>query len=415
MFGFLPEHMQPTQQHKSFLKALQVTETQPGPLLHDINVLLEMLQVAPLDLTATYRLSRTQLEAINERLHHPIQVALKRPQQKSYPAILGLYLLLRASGLTQVDETGIKPRMLINEAIYEQWQNLKLVERFGHLLETWLLRAHSDVVGAGRSSGVFSFPRNVEKMVRFYKDIPAEGLQVAGNRNVEELLYIAPEWHNLGLMLEFGMVRVEDSEPEAGKGWNIQRIYRTDVGDAILPVLVSDFFSDLDYLFELEDKGATIGALQPTLQPYFPEWQQTLTIKQDEFQEGTFTFKVSLGKVWRRIEIGAQHSLDALASTILNAFAFDNDHLYLFTYRNQFGAAEEVFHPYMDEPPFTSEVRVGEVPLSEGQSMTFLFDFGDNWEFKVQLEQIDPTRIEKVLRVIEEHGEPPEQYPNIDW
>lgn len=417
MFEHLPEHMQVTQQHRSFLKTLEITETQPGPVLHDIGVLLEMMQTAPLDLTATYRLSRTQLDDINERLHQPIQVALKRPQQKSYPPILGLYLLLRASGLTQVDETGKRPKMFIVKNVYEQWQDLNLVERFGHLLETWLLRGHLEMVGAGDSSILPRIlPRNLEHIIRFYADIPEDGLRVAGDRNVEEWLYMDPEWHNLGLMLEFGWIRVEDSEPEPGAGWKIERIYRTDVGDAMIAMLISDFFSDLDSLFKLSDSnGTTFGVFQSTFKLYFPEWNQTLTLEQEAFQEGTFTFKVSLGKVWRRIEIGAQNTLEELAWAILSAFKFDRDHLYEFTYRDRFGATERVSHPYMDTPPFTSEVLVGDVPLSKGQSMTFLFDFGDNWKFHVKLEQIDLMHTEKDVRVIEEHGDPPEQYPNLGW
>lgn len=417
LFGHSSDHLQVTSQYKAFLKTLKITQIQPGPILHDIDVFLDMLQTAPLKLTATHRLSQPQLETINEQLYQPIQVALKRPQQKSYPPILGLYLLLRASGLTYVDETGKQPELLINEAVYQQWQTLNLIERFGHLLETWLLRAHIDIVGEGYSSTLFSFPRNFEYMIMFYKRIPEAGLQVAGDRNVEGWLHLTPEWHNLGLMRGFGLIRVEDIDPEPGAGWNIQRIYRTEVGNALLAVLISDFFSDLDELFELsyDTGGLPIGVLQPALKPYFPTWNQTITIEQAAFQKGMFTFKVSLGKVWRRIEISAQYTLDALAATILSAFEFDSDHLYEFTYRNQFGVTERAVHPYMDDPLLASEVRVGDVPLSEGQSMTFLFDFGDNWEFKVQLERIDPARTEKGMRVIEEHGDPPEQYPNIDW
>lgn len=416
LFRHLPEYMYATQQHRSFLKALDITETQPGPVLHDIGILLEMMQEAPLKLSATYRLSRTQLEDINARLHRPIQVALKRPQQKSYPPILGLYLLLRASGLTLVDETGKHPNMFINEDIYEQWQNLNRVERFGHLLESWLTRGDINIVGAGESSPFHSFLRNFEHIIRFYGDIPEKGLQVAGDKNVAKWFHISPEWHNLGLMLEFGWIRVEDSQPEPGSGWNIERIYRTDTGDAMIAVLLSNFFSDVDAMLELDyADDIPVGILQPALESYFPEWKQTVNIEPGEFQDGTFIFKVSLGKVWRRIEISAQHTLETLASTILSAFAFDHDHLYEFSYRDQFGAVETVSHPYMDMPPFTPEVAIGDVPLSKGQSMTFLFDFGDRWEFGVKLEQIDPTRTKKRVGVIEEHGDPPEQYPNLEW
>ena len=53
---------------------------------------------------------------------------------------------------------------------------------------------------------------------------------------------------------------------------------------------------------------------------------------------------------------------------------------------------------------------VGDVPLRVGQAMTYVFDFGDWWEFDVTLESVDPEMaIEKPV-VLEAHGEPPEQY-----
>ncbi len=59
---------------------------------------------------------------------------------------------------------------------------------------------------------------------------------------------------------------------------------------------------------------------------------------------------------------------------------------------------------------------MGEVPLRIGQTMTFLFDFGDNWEFDVVLEAVDSNRAVQVAEVIETHGDPPEQYRyDDDW
>ena len=91
----------------------------------------------------------------------------------------------------------------------------------------------------------------------------------------------------------------------------------------------------------------------------------------------------------RRIATPADQALDALASAILDAVEFDHDHLYKFSYRNRFGVLERVNHPYMDEGPWTSEVLVGGVPLRVGQAMTYVFDFGDWWEFDVTLERSD--------------------------
>lgn len=54
------------------------------------------------------------------------------------------------------------------------------------------------------------------------------------------------------------------------------------------------------------------------------------------------------------------------------------------------------------------------MPLRVGQTMTFSFDFGDQWQLDVTLEQIEPDRVVSEPAIIEAHGDPPEQYPNWD-
>lgn len=183
-----------------------------------------------------------------------------------------------------------------------------------------------------------------------------------------------------------------------------------------MTLLFVGFFSDFDNILKLEAEGnRPFGALWPLRQPYFPEWERNLSIPEWTFREGTYVFKVSLGKVWREIAIPADLSLDALASIILNAFELDHDHLYEFSYQNRFGILERVYHPYVEEGPWASEILIGDVPLRVGQAMTYLYDFGDNWEIKVTLGRIDPVDPSiKAPVVLEEHGEPPEQYPTWD-
>jgi hypothetical protein len=72
-------------------------------------------------------------------------------------------------------------------------------------------------------------------------------------------------------------------------------------------------------------------------------------------------------------------------------------------------------HPALDEPPLSSEVRIGDVPLRPGASITYLYDFGDRWAFDVRLERIDPVdRAMRKARILETHGKAPEQYPGVD-
>lgn len=171
-----------------------------------------------------------------------------------------------------------------------------------------------------------------------------------------------PGWHNLGLMDLFGLISVQHGPPEPGKGWRIERIRRTSSGDALLALLLAGFFGDLNNILRLQAIARIpFGVLQPVLQPYFPAWKNNLSVPEWTFRAGTYIFKVSLGRIWRRIAIPGNQTLDALASAILNAVRFDHDHLYEFTYRNRFGVSERVNPPYMDEGPWTSEVLVGDV------------------------------------------------------
>ena len=90
-------------------------------------------------------------------------------------------------------------------------------------------------------------------------------------------------------------------------------------------------------------------------------------------------------------------------------------------------------HPYADGDFSTDEVKIGSLPLSEGSIMQYVFDFGDWWEFQVQLETIetDPeptsglqkTKTSKrrqseshqpLGEILEVQGEAPPQYPDFD-
>ena len=182
--------------------------------------------------------------------------------------------------------------------------------------------------------------------------------------------------------------------------------------------LLADIYAKTDFESWLEQESTNnwaIGEWQPAIKPFFPEWERNIEIPIDEFQEGIFVFKVSLAKAWRRIAIPADLNLDSLSGSILDAFDFDSDHLYEFSYKDRFGIKATVNHPYTEEPPSTDEVCIGDLPLKPGDNMVFRFDFGDNWKFQVLLEQIDPPNAKiKKPKMLESHGRAPKQYSGWD-
>ena len=397
---------------KKVLHQQSISTHDPSTILPDFHQLLEFIGKDGVPVTGTHLLPLKFLKPLNERLSQPIRLGLKRPQQKSYPHINGLYLLLRTTGLGQIDTKPKKPQLIIDRDALQSWAGLTPTEQYLTLLETWTMRGRGEVIGEGR--GHFWSDAPLVNWAHFFEKVPADGLQIAGDSDKEESLRFWPKLYNLALLELFGLVRIRHGPVIEGQGWPIERVWRTPLGDALLAILVNFMHENYMEILDYDDSSEIpFGTLQPILQPYFPQWQNNLTFPVAEFQDGVYIFKISLwrGKIWRRIAIPGTSTLDGLAVAIINAYEFDFDHLYQFTYANRFGAAKRVAHPYMEESPATTEVQIGELPLQAGVSMEFVYDFGDWWTFQVTLEKIAPPDPKiRASRLMEKHGKAPEQY-----
>ena len=78
-----------------------------------------------------------RLETINRRLTQPVELPLKRPVQKSYPHINGLYLVLRAVGIGLIDTQPKKPLLKLDPIVFDSWRSLNGAERYFALLKAW--------------------------------------------------------------------------------------------------------------------------------------------------------------------------------------------------------------------------------------------------------------------------------------
>jgi len=413
--------------HQQILYNQIIDEQQPGTILRDFGVLLNFVREhAPLKVTSTNRLlPMKMLPQLNAAMTHPIKLDFKRPQHKSYPNILGLYLLLRATGLGVIEGSEAKQRLVIDEEILLSWNSLNPTEQYFMLLETALLRAEPEIIGDEYGGRFFDSP--LYKWADFFQKTSEDGIEIAGDKEKEDKLKRFPGLYDLTLMRMFGFITIQDDEPEPGKGWRILSIQKTPFGKAILQELTGLVLSLRDEFWTDYGarKDASFGELQPKFQPFFPEWQHNLVIPEHEIQEGTFIFKVTVWKnVWRRVAIPGRMSLDRLSEIILDAFKFfDKEHLYRFIYTNRFGLEKHIDHPLLheglmaDDPsPLTNSVTVQEVPIRPGESMIFFFDFGDRWGFEVLLEEIDPvTPTLNKPKILEKHGKSPEQYQYYEY
>jgi hypothetical protein len=130
-------------------------------------------------------------------------------------------------------------------------------------------------------------------------------------------------------------------------------------------------------------------------------------------RNGVYTFKVSLSKnLWRKINIAGKHTLGNLHDAIQDAFDFDNDHLYAFYIGGNRKTGKPIYcRDTEDEGAPAEETTIESLELFKGQKLVYLFDFGDMWEFNIELTEVEKeTPVPMKPIVIESKGESPEQY-----
>jgi hypothetical protein len=402
------------QQHA--LSNQKITAEQPGSVLHDFEMLLDFLGTDGVEAAGKYNLIPIKvIGELDRRLSRPLHLELKRPQIRSHPYLQALNLLLRASGLGRVEGSADKARLSIDPAMKIQWDQLNFTERYFNLLEAAFRFGRAEMVGEqSRDPDGLLWPCLMD-----WRHCPESGKKFATGRPQEiYLLSIGRNWYLLALMDLFGVMDVEQPHVPVTT-WFPAGIRRVPFGDAVMTLITPKRLACLyDETEEKEEDSAELpqdsfGIWQPLFQPFFPEWGQNLEFPSQELRDGMFIFRVSLDKVWRLIAMPSEGTLEDLADWILGSVGFDRDHLYEFIYRDRLGAESRIHHPGMDEGPWADEIDVGELPLAPGRTMTFRYDFGDNWKFEVKLERVDPRGKQKRPRILERHGKPPRQYG--DW
>jgi hypothetical protein len=126
--------------------------------------------------------------------------------------------------------------------------------------------------------------------------------------------------------------------------------------------------------------------------------------------------------IYRDIEIEGSKSLYKLAEAIVGAFAFDFDHSFGFYSGFKRGNMFDKHPRYelfadMGSADFgvlgVKKTKVGQAFPAVGHKMLFLFDYGDEWLFRVTFQEAG-TKVAKMRypRVVAAKGDAPEQYPD---
>lgn len=162
-------------------------------------------------------------------------------------------------------------------------------------------------------------------------------------------------------------------------------------------------------------------------------------------------------EVWRSIEVDGGHTLEAFHQAIFEAFERWEDHTYEFLTRDEDGIAlrsyvhpmlydggpswramddeeidryidqvvpddvseeaKERFRELQSDPPTernAAETTIEELDPESLGSISYTFDMGDSWEHHIELQDTREGSMDGKPVVVDEQGEAPPQYPDLD-
>jgi Plasmid pRiA4b ORF-3-like protein len=127
--------------------------------------------------------------------------------------------------------------------------------------------------------------------------------------------------------------------------------------------------------------------------------------------------------IYREIEVESRKTLSDLAEAIVHAFGFEFDHAFGF-YPKLTGQdvmrSQPKYELFADmgektEARSVRKTRIADAFPDVGHKMLFMFDYGDDWRFVVEViglgQKTAKTRYPNVLKKV---GEAPEQYGGWD-
>ncbi len=211
-----------------YLKNQSFNENEPGTLLKDFFSLLDFIGTSGIPVSKKNHLFAIKLlPQLNQLMSNPLDIKLKRPQQKSFPHINGLYLLLRASGLTYIESKKKEVKLMLNPTVLANWNSLNPSECYFALFNAWWHRGSAEIIGE-HSNGFLE--NNFYKSRSFFQETLGKGLDIKANHNDFYFLRFNPGLHCLALMELFGFVQIKLDSVLSKENWPIVKIKPTNWG-----------------------------------------------------------------------------------------------------------------------------------------------------------------------------------------
>lgn len=115
--------------------------------------------------------------------------------------------------------------------------------------------------------------------------------------------------------------------------------------------------------------------------------------------------------IYRIMEIGGSRTFAELSDSILDAFEFDKDHLYMFSLNRKCYDPNGIYHPLAERENCADKICLRDVNPVVKNKYLYLYDFGDEWMFYITVMKVKEMESEIPVKVVQSQGELC-QYPN---
>lgn len=414
----------------------KITEDFPSWIVADYDMFLSRVQSPSSYLTASkHCLDRNTLHALNQEVKTFNVETSSKADQIFYPLLNFFYHISLAANFFQIVRVKNKYRLQPTDLIAE-YERLNTAEKYFAMFEAfWVYTDWAEILRDDAYVSEFNIPQD-DQFVALLCTIPASK-EIYVERVLEDAGYLnlLGTVHIIRILSFFGLLThtLKSLSPreQYSKGYiKLKSIKINPFGSRFFELLrrerpftlwnmPSRHFTGAEYPGQdFDDKHSGPAAFAGPFKQMLHDTtiiDKGLPIQNQGNLIGTFIFKINIDDASRTLSISGEDTLDDLHLAIQEVYRFRNDHLYSFSFDPQRLHPKKSYHsPEGGEYPFASEVSIGQLHLYVGQRLLYVFDYGDWWEFSIEVISITEEPHQGKFTLLQQQGEGPEQYPEFD-
>lgn len=368
-----------------------------GCLLEDFNKFVDFLTSNEVTIGKTTKyISIKFLYEINKLMNIKAEGVTVKSTQLAYPLLHMFYNLATSSKLFIEDEVNSKKIVLKSTDRHNKFKELNSIEKYIFLLEVLWTDCNFDNL---------KYQINDDTNVYATKMILTDFSSKKPNENINANEILVGYSTILLYFSYFGILLIEEDEEEKlrhikTRKFIPKRIKITQMGQELITILHKNRALDIWNIPFMREGGQwKVEFKEKFLVPFkklFKEGdlENTLPRHKNEIIEGIYTFKVSQGKnTWSKIRLSAHHTLYDLHDSIQAAFDFDDEHMFCFFMDGKAWSTNRFACPNDERGPYVDEARIGELELFKKQKFLYLFDYGDELRFNVEVLSIEEINV----------------------